>query len=196
VVVVDFESLEVLFNHLNLGRIRDVLMGAYHRFGAGRPPFNPLALFRFKIVLVLKGYRSQRALEREVRVDSRVRRLCGFDESVPSHSTIVRFERRIGFERLKKLIGRVIEELVNCGFIKGLKLVLDSKPLEARCRRDPKNPSRGWLDEEARLGRGVRGLIMGYKVHLAWDGEAEMPLAFKVATCQREREEIRHTTAK
>ena len=92
-VVVDFESLEVLFNHLNLGRIKNALMSAYHRFGPGRPPFNPLGLFRFKIVLFLKGYRSQRALEREVRVDSRVRRLCGFDENVPSHSTIVRFSR-------------------------------------------------------------------------------------------------------
>jgi len=178
---VDFERLEVLFEHLNLGRIKDVLMGAYHRFGPGRPPFNPLALLRFKIVHVLKGYRSQRALEREVRVDSRVRGLCGFDEAIPSHSTIVRFERRIGVERLKKLIGHVIDDLVSCGFIKGLKVVLDSKPLKARCRRDPKNPSRGWLDMEARLGRGVRGLIMGYKVHLACDGEAEMPLAFRVA---------------
>jgi len=156
-------------------------MSAYHSFGPGRPPVNPLALFRFKIVLFLKGYRSQRALEREVRVDSRVRRLCGFDESVPSHSTIVRFERRIGFERLKKLTSHAVEDLVNCGFIKGFKVVLDSKPLKARCRRDSKNPSRGWLDKEARLGRGVRGLIMGYKVHLACDGEAEMPLAFKVA---------------
>ena len=180
-VVVDFESLEVLFDHLNLGLIKDVLMGAYHRFGPGRPPFNPLSLLRFKIVLVLKGYHFQRALEREVRVDSRVRRLCGFDESVPSHSTIVRFERRIGFERLKKLTGRVIEDLVSCGFIKGLKLVLDSKPLEARCRRDPKNPWRGWLDKEARLGRGVRGLIIGYKVHLVCDGEEDMPVAFTVA---------------
>jgi transposase len=181
VVVVDFESLEVLFDRLNLSRIKDVLMGAYHRFGPGRPPFSPLSLLRFKIVLVLKGYRSQRALEREVRVDSRVRRLCGFDEKVPSHSTIVRFERRVGFERLKKLIGRVIEDLVSCGFIKGLKVVLDSKPLEARCRRDPKDPSRGWFDREARLGKGARRLVMGYKVHLACDGEAEMPLAFSVA---------------
>ena len=156
-------------------------MGAYHLFGPGRPPFNPLGLFRFKIVHVLKGYRSQRALEREVRVDSRVRRLCGFIEGIPSHSTIVRFERRIGVERLKKLVGRMIEDLVNCGFIKGLKVVLDSKPFKARCRRDPKNPSRGWLDREARLGRGARGLIMGYKVHLICDGDEEMPLAFTVA---------------
>jgi len=178
---VDFERLEVLFDHLNLGRVKDVLMGAYHRFGPGRPPFNPLGLFRFKIVHILKGYRSQRTLEKEVRVDSRVRSLCGFDESIPSHSTLVRFERRIGFERLKKLASYAVEDLVNCGFIKGLKVVLDSRPLKARCRRDRKNPSKGWLDKEARLGRGVRGLIMGYKVHLACDGEAEMPLAFIVA---------------
>jgi transposase len=178
---VDFERLEVLFDHLNLGRIKDVLMGAYHRLGPGRPPFNPLGLFRFKIVLFLKGYRSQRALEREVRVDTRVRSLCSFDGRIPSHSTIVRFERRVGFERLKQLASRVVEDLVSCGFMKGLKVVVDSKPLEARCRRDPKNPSRGWLDEEARLGRGVRGLVMGYKVHLACDAEMDMPMAFRVA---------------
>lgn len=177
----DFESMEVLFNHINLGRVKNTLMSAYHRSGAGRPPFNPLGLFRLKIVLFLKGYRSQRALEREVRVDRRVERLCGFNGDVPSHSTVVRFERRIGFERLRDLVGRVVEDLVECGFIRGLKVVLDSKPLEARCRRDPTDPSRGWLDREARLGRGARGLIMGYKVHLACDGEIDMPLAFRVA---------------
>ena len=155
-------------------------MSAYHRFGAGRPPFNPLGLLRFKIVLVLKGYRSQRALEREVRVDRRVRGLCDF-AVIPSHSTVVRFERRIGFERLKTLISRVIEGLVSLGFVKGLTVVLDSKPFKARCRRDPKNPSRGWLDTEARLGKGVRGFVMGYKVHLACDGMTDMPLAFTVA---------------
>ena len=98
----DFESLDVLFGSLNLGCIKNMLMSAYHNSGAGRPPIDPLGLFRFKIILFLKGYRSQRALEREVRVDSRVKRLCGFNKDVPSHSTIVRFERRIGFERLQE----------------------------------------------------------------------------------------------
>jgi transposase len=178
---VDFESLEVLFDSLNLGYIKSMLMSAYHNSGAGRPPIDPLGLFRFKIVLLLKCYRSQRALEREVRVDRRVRRLCGFNEHVPSHSTIVRFERRIGFETLRNLVSHVVDDLVNCGFIKGLKVVLDSKPLEARCRRDPENPTVGWLDKEAKLGRGARGLIMGYKIHLACDGVEDMPIAFKVA---------------
>jgi transposase len=177
----EFKSLEVLFNQLNLKHIKNMLMSAYHSSGAGRPPFNPLGLLRFKIIYFLKGYRSQRTLKREVRVNTRTRTLCGFKEKLPSHSTIVRFEHRIGAERLKKLAGHLIDDLVECGFIKGLKVVLDSKPLEARCRRDPENQSRGLLDAEARLGRGVRGLIMGYKVHLACDGEAEMPLAYTVA---------------
>lgn len=66
-VVVYIEFLDVLFDRLNLGRVKDVFMGAYHRFGPGRLPFNPLGVLRFKVVLVLKGYRSQRALERKVR---------------------------------------------------------------------------------------------------------------------------------
>ena len=56
-VVVDFEPLKVLFDSLDLGCIKDVLMDTYHKIGAGRPPFNPLGLLRFKIVHVLRGYR-------------------------------------------------------------------------------------------------------------------------------------------
>ena len=35
-VVVDFESLGALFDRLDLGSVKDVLMGAYDRFGTGR----------------------------------------------------------------------------------------------------------------------------------------------------------------
>jgi hypothetical protein len=79
------------------------LLSAYHNSGAGEIPFNPLVLFRFKIVFFSKGYRPQRSPEREVRVDSRIRKLCDLDEKVPSHSIIVRFEHRIGVERLKNI---------------------------------------------------------------------------------------------
>lgn len=64
-VVVDSESLEVLFDSQNLISAKNVLMSAHHLSGAGGPPFDPLGLFRFKIVLFLKGYRSQRVLEGE-----------------------------------------------------------------------------------------------------------------------------------
>jgi hypothetical protein len=65
VVVVDSESLEVLFDSQNLISAKNVLMSAHHLSGARGPPFDPLRLFRFKIVLFLKGYRSQRVLEGE-----------------------------------------------------------------------------------------------------------------------------------
>jgi hypothetical protein len=54
--------------NLNLALVRDVLMGAYHRAGPGRPPFNPLGLFRFKLLMALKGYGPQRVSERDIRV--------------------------------------------------------------------------------------------------------------------------------
>jgi transposase len=88
----------------------------------------------------LKGYRSQRSLEKDVKLNSRVKSLCGFGENVPSHSTIVRFERRVGFERLQKLVTHTTKDLINCNFIKGTKIVLDSKPLNARCRKRSEKP--------------------------------------------------------
>ena len=58
----DFESIEVLLNQLDLSHIKDLMMSAYHGSGAGSPPFDPIELLRFKIVYFMKGYRSQRAL--------------------------------------------------------------------------------------------------------------------------------------
>ena len=54
-VVVDSESLEVLFDSQNLISAKNVLMSAHHLSGAGGPPFDPLRLFRFKIVLFCKA---------------------------------------------------------------------------------------------------------------------------------------------
>jgi len=82
----EYCSLQVLFESLNPALVRDVLMGAYHGAGPGRPPFNPLGLFRLKLLMALKGYGSQRALERDIRVDERLRGLCRFNERIPSPS--------------------------------------------------------------------------------------------------------------
>lgn len=41
-VVVDFESLGALFDRLDLGCAKDVLMGAYNRFSTGRPRHKSL----------------------------------------------------------------------------------------------------------------------------------------------------------
>lgn len=43
------------------------------------------------------------------------------------------------------LINHAIDDLIKRGFVKGLMVVLDSKPFKARCKRDPRNPSRDGL---------------------------------------------------
>ena len=58
-VVVEFESVEVLFHHSNLGCIKNMLLSAYHRSGTGRPPFNPLGLRVWR--QILKRHRQKDA---------------------------------------------------------------------------------------------------------------------------------------
>jgi hypothetical protein len=41
----------------------------------------------------------------------------------------------------------------------------------------------GRSDPDARVGRGKRGFILGYRVHTACCADTELPLAFKVAPC-------------
>lgn len=58
----------------------------------------------------------------------------------------------------------------------------DAFPVEAWSRRDPRNPSRGLSDPEARVGRGRRrSFFLGYKTHCSGDWNSEMPTAYLVA---------------
>jgi len=55
--------------------------------------------------------------------------------------------------------------------------------VKAWSRRDPKNPSTGLSDKEARVGRGKRGeYYLGYKGHCGGDWNSENPVAYVVAS--------------
>ena len=55
--------------------------------------------------------------------------------------------------------------------------------MKAWSRRDPKNPSTGLSDEEARVGKGKRGeYYLGYKAHCGGDWNSEMPVSYVVAS--------------
>ena len=66
--------------------------------------------------------------------------------------------------------------------MKGEVVAVDSTHVDAYSRRAPDNRT-GKSDPEARVGRGKRGFILGYRVHTACCVESEMPLAFTVAPC-------------
>ena len=55
-------------------------------------------------------------------------------------------------------------------------------------QKDPKNPSRGLSDPEARVGMGKRGhYFPGYKTHYNMDWSSEMPAAYIVRPANEKR---------
>jgi len=66
--------------------------------------------------------------------------------------------------------------------VKGDVIAVDSTHVDAYSQRASDNRT-GKCDPEARVGRGRRGFILGYRVHTACCAESEMPPAFTVAPC-------------
>ena len=59
---------------------------------------------------------------------------------------------------------------------------MDSTAIKAYSQRDLEN-RRGKSDLDARVGRGRRGFVLGYKVHTVCCTSSELPLAFTVEPC-------------
>jgi len=76
----------------------------------------------------------------------------------------------------------LLKQLLKCGSVKGEVVAVDSTVVKAYSQRDLEN-KRGKSDREARVGRGRRGFVLGYKVHTACCTNSELPLAFTVAPC-------------
>lgn len=72
--------------------------------------------------------------------------------------------------------------LLEDGAVNGEVIAVDSTHVDAYSQRASDNRT-GKSDPEARVGRGKRGFIIGYRVHTACCVESEMPLAFTVAPC-------------
>ena len=76
----------------------------------------------------------------------------------------------------------LLKQLLKDGVVEGEVVALDSTAIKAYSQRSLDNKS-GKSDREARVGRGRRGFILGYKVHMACCTSSELPLAFKVEPC-------------
>jgi hypothetical protein len=76
----------------------------------------------------------------------------------------------------------LLEQLLKRGVIKGRVVAVDGTAVKAYSQRSLDNKT-GKSDNEARVGRGRRGFILGYKVHAACCTGSELPLAFTVAPC-------------
>ena len=72
----EYETLETLFRNIDLSFAKTALLSCFHTDDPGRPPRNPMGLFRTFIVMHMKDLRSLREMTRQLDTDQRLRRLC------------------------------------------------------------------------------------------------------------------------
>ena len=171
-----------MLDSLNLDQIRSELTDHYHREGPGRKPINPLSMLKAQLAKHLLNIISDRRLALRLRNDHKVARACGFRGRTPSHGLFTHFRHRLGEEAYHRIFDKLIRLLIESGTIIGKVVAADSTRLKAYSGRAMDNRT-GRSDGDARVGRGRRGFILGYRVHTVCCTESELPIAYTVAPC-------------
>jgi IS5 family transposase len=125
---------------------------------------------------------SDRRLALRLKHDRKVARACGFRRRTPSHGLFTQFRHRLGEETYLRIFNQLTRLLIESGTLIGKVVAVDSTHIEAYSGRAMDNRF-GRSDPEARVGRGRRGFILGYRVHTVCCADSELPLAFTVAPC-------------
>jgi hypothetical protein len=143
-----------------------------------------MGIFKALMVKRLQQIPSERELCRRLWKDDDLRELCDIEaEQNPYHpSQLSRFKKRVGTKRLRRIMNKLLKELLKGGIINGETVVLDATFVKAYSRRDPHENSRGKSDPEARVGRNGKAYELGYKLHVAVDAKSELPLAVIAAS--------------
>lgn len=135
------------------------------------------------MVMRMKGIRSLREISRLLNVDPRLRRLCLIkeDEKGYPRSVLSRFTKRVGAEKLRRIIEEKVVNLLKRYEAKEVDAVLDTSFIKAWSIRHPRDSRKGYSDREAKVGRTGNTYDLGYKLHLSIDSERILPLASMVA---------------
>jgi len=171
-----------VLNSVNTKHIRHLLRDLYHRKGPGRKPINPISILKAQLLKHLLSIPSDRRLALRLKHDKRAAKACGFRKQTPSHGLFTHFRHRLGQNTYNHIFNQLLRKLLKDGAVKAEVIAVDSTHIDAYSQRAPDNRT-GKYDPEARVGRGKRGFILGYRVHTACCVESEMPLAFTVAPC-------------
>jgi transposase len=179
----EHETLETLFQNVDLSLAETQARECFHTTGPGRPPRNPLGLLRAFIVMRMKEIRSLRELSRTLNVDQRLRRICliGEGERGYSRSVLSRFTTLFGAEKLRRTIDEKVVTLLRRSRVEEVDAVLDASFIKAWSIRHPDDSRRGFSDPDARVGRHGRGYDLGYKLHVSVDHRSILPLASVLA---------------
>jgi len=125
---------------------------------------------------------SDRRLALLLKRNRKMAKACGFRRKTPSHGLFTQFRHRLGKDGYEKVFSLLLKQLLRSEAVKGEVVALDSTTIKAYSQRSLDSKS-GKSDREARVGRGRRGFLLGYKVHTTCCATSELPLAFMVAPC-------------
>ena len=171
-----------MLDALNARRLNSILTSLYHRIGPGRKPYNPMSMLKAHLLKHLLRILSDRRLALRLKHDRKAAVACGFGKRTPSHGLFTHFRHRIGEETYLKAFHDLLKRLLELGVVKGEIIAVDSTHIKAYSQRSMDNRT-GRSDPDARVWRGKRGFLLGYRVHTACCACSEMPLAFAVAPC-------------
>ena len=137
-----------------------------------------MGLFRAFIVMRMKGVRSLREMTRLLDADPRLRRLCLIKtgEAGYPRSVLSRFTRKVGEDKLTRIIEEKVVKLLKSNDAGEVDVVLDASFIKAWSTRHPLDNKKGLSDDDARVGRTGRTYGLGYKLHLSIDSESMLPL--------------------
>ena len=175
-------GIKQVLSSLNLDSVREFLVALYHSEGAGRKPYDPVSMLRAQLLKYLRRIPSDRRLALLLKWNSRMARACGFKRKTPSHGLFTQFRHRLGKDGYERVFSILVNQLVGLRVVKGEVVAMDSTTVKAYSQRDLEN-KRGKSDLDARVGRGRRGFVLGYKVHTVSCANVELPLAFTVESC-------------
>ena len=176
-------NVERVLDSLNLDWMHALLFEHYHSDGPGRNPFDPLAMFKAQLLKYLPQIPSDRRLTLRLRRDRRLAKACGFHRHrTPSHGLFTQFRQRLGEEAYQLIFSQLARTLIESGAMIGKVVAVDSTHIEAYSGRAMDNTT-GRSDPDARVGRGRRSFILGYRVHTVCCADSELPIAFTVAPC-------------
>ena len=75
-----YETLETLFSRVDLSFAKKVLKEPFHpKDSPGRPPRNPLGIFKAHLLKRLRNIPSDRMLVRQMWKDPRLRKICDIE---------------------------------------------------------------------------------------------------------------------
>ena len=173
-----------MLDSLNLECIRGFLTSFYYGEGVGRKPYPPVSMLKAQLLKHLVRVPSDRRLALLLKRNRKMAKACGFGRKTPTHGLFTQFRHRLGKDGYKKVFSMLLKPLIESGTVKGEVVAVDGTAVKAYSQRDLENKRRK-SDHEARVGRGRRGFILGYKVHTACCTSSELPLAFIVEPCNQ-----------